>query len=158
VPPGQVSDVFHFSFYFILSLQKYESIHEHYYFYVEMSIIKNHLQIELTIDNILYRLRLRHISEMKSSPLPPRPHLETRSTSLLTLPTRNATKSNSDDDANDVDNVNTVQKITTYTTNDIPLFENQQQRQNIKAKTNKMSDKVLRTTKRGLWMTSNNLK
>ncbi|ORZ08172.1 acyl transferase/acyl hydrolase/lysophospholipase [Absidia repens] len=126
----------------------------------KMSIIKNHLQIELTIDNILYRLRLRHISEMKSSPSPPRPHLETRSTSLLTLPTRNAsttttTNSHDDDREDDMDDEST--KITTHTTNDIPLFE--QQRQSSKMKGNsKMSDKALRTAKRGLWMTSNNSK
>ncbi|KAI8071607.1 putative esterase of the alpha-beta hydrolase superfamily [Gongronella butleri] len=48
--------------------------------YPKMSMIYNHLQIELTIDDILYRLRLRHVSDMSA-----RPPLESRSASTLTL-------------------------------------------------------------------------
>ncbi|KAI7907337.1 acyl transferase/acyl hydrolase/lysophospholipase [Cokeromyces recurvatus] len=67
----------------------------------KMPIIKNHLQIELTIDKILYRLRLRRLSEIQRQQslfLTPtttttikkhyssgRPMLETRSTSQLNV-------------------------------------------------------------------------
>ncbi|KAI9262753.1 acyl transferase/acyl hydrolase/lysophospholipase [Sporodiniella umbellata] len=43
----------------------------------KMSIIKNHLQVELAIDQILYRLRLLRLNEMQRK----RPNLEHRSTS-----------------------------------------------------------------------------
>lgn len=61
---------------------------------LEMSIIRNHLQIELTIDAILYRLRLRRLSELPHS-LPAngngnapssRPVMETRAASHLDVP------------------------------------------------------------------------
>lgn len=60
-----------------------------------MSIIKNHLQIELSIDQILYRLRLLRLNELQknqsllmSSPnsnTPQRPSMESRSTSQLNI-------------------------------------------------------------------------
>jgi hypothetical protein len=54
-----------------------------------MSIIKNHLQIELSIDQILYRLRLFRLNELQKqqkllthkAEYQPRPGLETRSLS-----------------------------------------------------------------------------
>ncbi|KAF7731565.1 hypothetical protein EC973_009329 [Apophysomyces ossiformis] len=49
----------------------------------KMSIIKNHLQIELTIDAILYRLRLRRLGELSYGTI--RPGLESRSVSELNL-------------------------------------------------------------------------
>ncbi|KAG0170100.1 hypothetical protein DFQ30_002864 [Apophysomyces sp. BC1015] len=49
----------------------------------KMSIIKNHLQIELTIDAILYRLRLRRLGEVSYGTS--RPGLESRSVSELAL-------------------------------------------------------------------------
>lgn len=47
--------------------------------YTEMSIIKNHLQIEITIDQILYRLRLLRLNELQQHKLQisNRPTLET---------------------------------------------------------------------------------
>jgi hypothetical protein len=33
---------------------------------IEISIIKNHLQIELAIDQVLYRLRLKRLSEIST--------------------------------------------------------------------------------------------
>ncbi|SAL96813.1 hypothetical protein [Absidia glauca] len=117
----------------------------------KMSIIKNHLQIELTIDNILYRLRLRHISQMISSPPPPRPHLETRSTSLLTLPTRTTKLSEETVEEEEIsNNMSTARKVTSRTNGD---QTHKGQEEDITK--GKMSDKILRSTKRGLWMTSN---
>ncbi|KAI8969245.1 acyl transferase/acyl hydrolase/lysophospholipase [Mycotypha africana] len=54
----------------------------------KMSIIKNHLQIELLIDQMLYRLRLLRLERMKKAPLSQkqnkgRPALEIRSNSLF---------------------------------------------------------------------------
>lgn len=59
---------------------------------IEISIIKNHLQIELTIDAILYRLRLKRLAELPynpstSTPLSStRPALENRAASHLDIP------------------------------------------------------------------------
>lgn len=59
---------------------------------IEISIIKNHLQIELTIDAILYRLRLKRLAELPynpstSTPLcSTRPALENRAASHLDIP------------------------------------------------------------------------
>ncbi|KAI8364743.1 acyl transferase/acyl hydrolase/lysophospholipase [Radiomyces spectabilis] len=54
----------------------------------KMSIIKNHLQIELTIDAILYRLRLRRLNELSQRKgNGQRPLLENRAVSQLYLPT-----------------------------------------------------------------------
>lgn len=52
-----------------------------------MSIIKNHLQIELSIDQILYRLRLLRLNELQGviTQQPNRPKLELRSTSQLNV-------------------------------------------------------------------------
>lgn len=61
-----------------------------------MSIIKNHLQVELSIDQILYRLRLLRLNELPNKKLlvansnmtkhhHNRPPLETRSTSPLNM-------------------------------------------------------------------------
>lgn len=63
-------------------------------FPTEMSIIRNHLQIELTIDAILYRLRLRRLSELpynsnintNSNAPTSRPVMETRAASHLDIP------------------------------------------------------------------------
>lgn len=52
--------------------------------FLEMSIIKNHLQIELTIDAIIYRLRLRQIQEIHDAE-DRRPVLENRSSSQIHL-------------------------------------------------------------------------
>lgn len=52
-----------------------------------MSIIKNHLQIELAIDQILYRLRLLRLNELQSTKQPTRPTLESRSASHLSITT-----------------------------------------------------------------------
>ncbi|CDH56994.1 patatin family [Lichtheimia corymbifera JMRC:FSU:9682] len=58
----------------------------------KISIIKNHLQIELTIDAILYRLRLKRLAELPynpstSTPLnSTRPALENRAASHLDIP------------------------------------------------------------------------
>ncbi|KAG0171264.1 hypothetical protein DFQ28_002503 [Apophysomyces sp. BC1034] len=52
----------------------------------KMSIIKNHLQIELTIDAIIYRLRLRQIQGIQHNEAEDRrPLLENRSTSQIHL-------------------------------------------------------------------------
>ncbi|KAI9365660.1 acyl transferase/acyl hydrolase/lysophospholipase [Pilaira anomala] len=53
----------------------------------KMSIIKNHLQIELSIDQILYRLRLLRLNELQGviTQQPNRPKLEIRSTSQLNV-------------------------------------------------------------------------
>ena len=48
-----------------------------------MSIIENHLQIELSIDQILYRLRLHRLNELQSKKN--RPTLENRSTSQINI-------------------------------------------------------------------------
>ncbi|KAG1139955.1 hypothetical protein G6F37_010344 [Rhizopus arrhizus] len=53
----------------------------------KMSIIKNHLQIELAIDQILYRLRLLRLNELQSTKQPTRPTLESRSASHLSITT-----------------------------------------------------------------------
>jgi hypothetical protein len=57
--------------------------------FIEMSIIKNHLQIELTIDQIIYRLRLSRLSELQSMKLlngrSPRPVYEMRSVSQTNI-------------------------------------------------------------------------
>ena len=52
-----------------------------------MSIIKNHLQIELSIDQILYRLRLLRLNEMQTlnQQTSKRPGLEPRSVSQSNL-------------------------------------------------------------------------
>jgi hypothetical protein len=44
--------------------------------YLEMSIIKNHLQIELTIDAIIYRLRLRRVLEENRQQTKPDPETD----------------------------------------------------------------------------------
>ncbi|OBZ89905.1 Lipase 4 [Choanephora cucurbitarum] len=49
----------------------------------KMSIIENHLQIELSIDQILYRLRLHRLNELQSKKN--RPTLENRSTSQINI-------------------------------------------------------------------------
>ncbi|KAI8972459.1 acyl transferase/acyl hydrolase/lysophospholipase [Pilobolus umbonatus] len=51
----------------------------------KMSIIKNHLQIELAIDQILYRLRLRRLNEISRANKPIRPSMEIRSTSQFNV-------------------------------------------------------------------------
>jgi hypothetical protein len=53
-----------------------------------MSIIKNHLQIELSIDQILYRLRLLRLNEMQQKQnlnTNTRPSMESRSTSQFNV-------------------------------------------------------------------------
>lgn len=87
---------------------------------------------------------------MISSPPPPRPHLETRSTSLLTLPTRTTKLSEEAVEEEISDNMNTAQKVTRRTNAD-QMHKGQEEDMT----KGKMSDKVLRSTKRGLWMTSN---
>lgn len=55
---------------------------------LELSIIRNHLQIELAIDQILYRLRLLRLNELQSNKIsPPRPVMESRSVSHLSITT-----------------------------------------------------------------------
>ncbi|CAO3671710.1 unnamed protein product [Rhizopus microsporus] len=54
----------------------------------KLSIIRNHLQIELAIDQILYRLRLLRLNELQSNKIsPPRPVMESRSVSHLSITT-----------------------------------------------------------------------
>ncbi|KAI9317878.1 acyl transferase/acyl hydrolase/lysophospholipase [Dichotomocladium elegans] len=69
---------------------------------IQLSIIKNHLQIELTIDAILYRLRLKRLAELPYSPSTStplsggRPVLENRAASHLDVPrARSVVSSNS---------------------------------------------------------------
>ncbi|ORY94010.1 putative esterase of the alpha-beta hydrolase superfamily [Syncephalastrum racemosum] len=54
----------------------------------KLSIIKNHLQVELTIDACLYRLRLRRLAELPYNPANGggRPLLENRASSHLDIP------------------------------------------------------------------------
>ncbi|CAO3652240.1 unnamed protein product [Cunninghamella echinulata] len=113
----------------------------------KMSVIKNHLQIELTVDAILYRLRLRHISQI-SSPPRPRPQLESRSTSLLTI-----TRANS---AGTLDRIiEDKAKHSFYEESD----EKEEKKMNIRKtnhrkKSSVPDNKIRKLTKRELWMTS----
>ncbi|KAI8079954.1 acyl transferase/acyl hydrolase/lysophospholipase [Halteromyces radiatus] len=126
----------------------------------KMSIIKNHLQIELTIDTILYRLRLRHISQIPA-PLPaPRPHLETRSTSLLSFATTShhekvdhSQKKYHDDDDDDNDGNDDDDDCTTKDTKHGKISTMKTTVSTVSNR--KAASKYRQSTKRDLWMTSN---
>lgn len=117
-----------------------------------MSVIKNHLQIELTVDAILYRLRLRHISQI-SSPPRPRPQLESRSTSLLTIARANSSGT--------LDKI-TEEKIKHSYYEEEEDYEEEDEKKiiikkiNHKKKTSVPENKLRKITKRELWMTSTN--
>lgn len=85
-----------------------------------MSIIKNHLQVEITIDQILYRLRLLRLNELQQQNklISNRPTLETaKSTSQIHIIKRAPV-----DDDNQKRTEMTRQEILVQSTTSTPMF------------------------------------